>query len=507
MTRVIIFILVLGIIYKLAMTANGNFLFHQDSARDMVDIREMVVLNKLRLTGPTTAISGLFDGPAWYYLLSIPFIFSKGDPYASLIMQFILWAVGGYFLLKIVSGWSKILIFPIGFLWIASDYISLTTSYAFNPNPVILLTPLFIYLFAKYIQTEKVIYGAISFVLAGLFFNFEMSFGIFLPVIMLVTILLKRPAIFKKKSLIAFMFLFAAFVIPQLIFNIKHQGLMFNALIGHIGREGGKIPFVPRLENISSSFYSLSVPLLLNKKYLTALLLLFSVPVFARFMKKAKKDVFVLIALMFILVPFIGYLFLPITVSPWHLGGEMIALIVICAFVLKELWGSNFFGKVISFVLGFFILYFSFANIFRFFLIDSKKVNMDPSLLKNEIAAVDYVYQKAAGKNFKAYTYLPSVYDYPYQYLFWWYGQKRYGYLPLDYAYAPNKPNYIGGKESFSATEGSVKSRKDSNLVFLIKEPDRNYTRSGWEGEFFKLKSLGKEMVGPIEVEIKEELN
>ena len=141
-TLLIVIILITGVLFRLALTANGNFLFHMDSARDMVDVREMVILKKIRLIGPTSAIDGLFSGPAWYYLLSVPFILSGGDPYAAILMQIILWAIGGFFLLKLVSSWGKWLIVPIGFIWIASNHIVLTSFYAFNPTPVMLLSPL-----------------------------------------------------------------------------------------------------------------------------------------------------------------------------------------------------------------------------------------------------------------------------------------------------------------------------------------------------------------------------
>ncbi len=125
---------------------------------------------------------------------------------------------------------------------------------------------------------------------------------------------------------------------------------------------------------------------------------------------------------------------------------------------------------------------------------------MDPSLYKNEIAAIDYVYKYAKGRNFKVYTYLPSVYDYPYQYLFWWYGQKKYGYIPGEYVYAPHKPKYIPSQEKFQGSKDDF-----SGFVFLIKEPDRNYTRAGWEGDFVNLITVEKQMVGPIEIEVKKE--
>ncbi len=120
---------------------------------------------------------------------------------------------------------------------------------------------------------------------------------------------------------------------------------------------------------------------------------------------------------------------------------------------------------------------------------------------KNEIAAIDFVYKYADGKNFKVYTYLPSVYDYPYQYLFWWYGQKKYGYIPGEYVYSPNKPTYIPSQDKFQG-------RKDnfSGLVFLIKEPNRGYNwRSGWEASYRFMKLLSSVKIGLLDVEVRQE--
>ena len=88
LTIIILTILSIGILCRLAFTADGNFLFNMDNGRDMVDVREMVVLKKLRLTGPTSAIEGLYNGPAWYYLLAVPFVLSGGDPYTSILMEY-----------------------------------------------------------------------------------------------------------------------------------------------------------------------------------------------------------------------------------------------------------------------------------------------------------------------------------------------------------------------------------------------------------------------------------
>lgn len=476
MNKIIIFILAVGLLYRLFLTANGNFLFNMDNARDMVDVREMVVLGKLRLTGPTSAIEGLFNGPLWYYMLAIPFILTGGNPYGSIVMEIFLWAIGGFFLLKLVGRFGKWLIVPIGLLWVASDYVVLTNLYAFNPNPVILLTPLFIYLLAEYIQRDKGILLVLVFLLAGLFFNLEMNFGVFTPLIILVSLILTKKMALKSRWFWMGAGVFILTILPQIIFDLRHQFIMSKAIIRHLS-ENQNSGF-----NFFQTFFDSFSATLMNHKIFTGITLVSLI--FA-----LKRNPVVIVAWMLILIPFLGYLILPVTVNSWHLGAEMAAAAVLVGFLIKRFP-----------VFSVFIIFFALSNMVNFFLHDFGKPNMDPSLYKNEIAAIDYVYEYANGKNFKVYTYLPSVYDYPYQYLFWWYGKNKYGYIPGEYVYSSNKPQYIPGQDKFQGSQENF-----SGLVFLIKEPDRNDTRSGWEGPFAKLTTVQKQMIGPIEVEIKKE--
>jgi len=190
----------------------------------------------------------------------------------------------------------------------------------------------------------------------------------------------------------------------------------------------------------------------------------------------------------------------------------MSAGIILLGFIISGLWKYNFLGKIFSIILTSILIFYSFSNIFDFFLNSFGRVSGDSSVFKNEISAIDFVYKYANGQNFKVYTYLPSVYDYPYQYLIWWYGDKKFGYLPIEYSYTLNKNDYISNKENFSANKENLSQRKDSNLVFLIKEPNYNYTRFGWEGEFIsapnapKFESVEKTMVGPLEIEVRKEI-
>src|SRR3989338_541358 len=103
----------------------------------MLDVREMIVLGNFRLIGSTTSIEGVYFGPFWYYLLSISFIITGGNPYGPILLEIFLWVVGGYFLLSLVlKYYGKLSFFAVALLWFASNFIVLGTQYAFNPNPV-----------------------------------------------------------------------------------------------------------------------------------------------------------------------------------------------------------------------------------------------------------------------------------------------------------------------------------------------------------------------------------
>lgn len=123
----------------------------------------------------------------------------------------------------------------------------------------------------------------------------------------------------------------------------------------------------------------------------------------------------------------------------------------------------------------------------------------DPSLLTNEIKAVDWVYQKSDNQGFYVYSYLPSVYDYPYQYLFWWYGLKKYGFTPCEYATFPGAPgSFIPHHKYYQQPPKAC-----ANFRFLIIEPDKNeILRSEWLGEVRKGTTLIEETTaGRIKIE------
>jgi hypothetical protein len=504
--KLILILLLIGILYRLYLTYDGNFIFNMDNARDFVDVREMVELQKPRLIGPTSAIQGFFTGPAWYYLLSIPYILTNGDPYGAILMEFLLWAIGGFFLLKLASRYGLISTLVCGVGWVASNMILLATAYSFNPNPVTLLTPLFIYFLERYLTTKKIVYSVGTFFLGGLFFNFEMNFGIFIPLIVVLAILLsKKLTLFKHKSFWIGSLFFILCLLPQVLFEFKHNFLMTNSILNYLQNPpANEQPreFVVRLPLITNTFYSIIVPGFMNNTFFTkSLLLIFFVWVLSLIKNKNwHSDLLIPVLLSYIFIPFIGYVILPVTVNSWHLGGIVAASILLSGLLISKIFSLSIVGKVVGLILLVMFTHHSLNNILNY-LKDSKLPNNDPALYKNEIMAIDYIFQRADGQNFKIYTYMPSIIDYPYQYLFWWRGLHKYGYVPKEYAYAQNVPTYIENKEKLPNGDNPPYE----GLVFLLKQPDTRGDGHLWENQFkiWELKSIQK--IGPYIIEERKE--
>jgi len=84
-------------------------------------------------------------------------------------------------------------------------------------------------------------------------------------------------------------------------------------------------------------------------------------------------------------------------------------------------------------------------------------------------------------------------YAYPYQYLYWWYGNKQYGYVPNDLAYLPNQPEYIENRLAYLTFTRPLPNKE---TVFLIIEDDNDHPdfRSLWLGNFAHLCVVEKEV-------------
>lgn len=497
--KLIFLILLLGVIYRLVLTSDGNFIFNMDNARDMVDVREMVVVGKMRLIGHTAAIEGVFYGPYWYYLSSVPFYLSNGNPYGSILMLILMWALGGYFLLKLMQEYGSAAMIATGMLWVFSNPVVLATFYAYNPNPAILLTPVLIYCMKKFLQNQNLIACISMFVLSGMMFSFEIMYAILLPIIIILSMFFtKNKKLFLSRTFWFGVVAFLVTISPHAIFELKHNFFMTHSLLNYISNPNTDQVIANPIFRISyclETFLKTIYPVFMNFKTLTWGFLIAVAIVLStlKFKKKLLKDELLVILLTYILVTVIGFIALPFTINSWHWVGIIPAIILLCGVTI-------FYLPKIQIIVTAIIVIFSLLNANNY-LNDLNRLNPDPALYKNELAVVDRIFGLAEGKNFKVYTYMPSVIDYPYQYLFWWRGLNKYGYIPEDYAYSPNKPEYISQKNLLP--KGA--NPPSSGLIFLLKEPDRNNLRHLWENDFKKYELISSQTEGSYIIEIRRE--
>src|SRR3989338_11548996 len=95
--EIILFVLIIGIslLSRSIEVLNKNYIFGFDQGRDYLAVKNIVIDHKLTLIGSeigagVAGFRGIFHGPFYYYLLSLPFIIFRGDPYGGMVLMFIL---------------------------------------------------------------------------------------------------------------------------------------------------------------------------------------------------------------------------------------------------------------------------------------------------------------------------------------------------------------------------------------------------------------------------------
>src|SRR5579872_3052982 len=79
----VIFLLVLTLAFFLSsrMILAGDFWFTPDQARDLLLAKGIVINHKPILIGARSGIEGVFHGPLWIYMISMPFALFHGNPH------------------------------------------------------------------------------------------------------------------------------------------------------------------------------------------------------------------------------------------------------------------------------------------------------------------------------------------------------------------------------------------------------------------------------------------
>jgi hypothetical protein len=420
---------------------SGNIPFWYDPARDLLSAWDN--LHKITLIGSTSGIPGIFYGPYWIWLLSIPLFFSKDPRLATfavcflpymLLFPLVLYQFKKYF------GRNIIFVLWVFFILGFKSY----PLFIWNPNisPLLFLTAVYLILSAEGWEKSKINYKRLFFagLISGLALNFNMSFGsvFILSCVLfsfLVTFISKNEKIVTKikevfLKLCSFSIGALLTFLPFFIFEIRH-GLeqTKTALTALINGGAGQVIIhgLTKLQ-IIESFLSrwsqlLHLPLNLSLVILFILLIIFPVLALKNKSRFLRQEKIMLLFLMSLAVSCPGlYLSVRNPVWDYHFIGIEIMWILILGIFLTKI-------PFIKYVAYFWLFLIVLMQVISF-----SETLRTPILTTDSLATKEYVVNlianDAKNKTYNVYAYNSSIYTYEYSYLFRWLGKKEVPYDP-----------------------------------------------------------------------------
>lgn len=485
----LVLFLVIGWLVRVDGLFTGDFPFLFDHGRDMLAVKNIVVDHKLTLIGPHTGFQGLFHGPIWYYLLAAPFLISGGDPRAGVLLMVVLGILSiilGYFVGRSFFGRATGLL--LAFFIAFSPSSVFLSRFFWNPYPIPLLMLVFYFFVLKIVRNKKAyvfLWGLSGFV-AGVIGQFNLAFGFFM--IPATALLILIFGIRKLRSSVVAFFGYLITFLPQVFFELRHDFLMTRSLFKFFSGESrglGEVVIFPT--RILHRFNELEGSTILSVSqnkffayfifFLSILALFFLLRRKEREEKKENLISTVVVLATLPLIMFLGFLIYPYVAWSYYWIGLQTAyyLFLAVAFgAFLRLREKNFFKLVVISVLTIWLVHTLTSRSLYV-----RKDEGGPTTYKNEIAAIDWIYQDAGGEPFGIFVYTPPVYDYAYQYLFWWRGRKKYGYLA---------------------------DKSKERLFYLIIEPDseRPFASKGWKETVIQTGKVIQKVVLPGQITIEK---
>lgn len=483
-----IIIVVIAAIPRSIELISGNYLFGFDQGLFFQAVKQIVVDKELTLIGAEVGgRGGFFQGPGWYYLLSIPFALTKGNPYGAMVLMLILGLLtvilSMVFVKKMYGSYEAI---AIGFLIAISPLIIEQSRFIWPPFPVSLLTVFFLFFVFRVLQKKQYFFPLVTFTI-GMIAHLEVAIAgtLFLQLLIL------SPAFFIKRlvsfrfflfSLISFLFPLS----PLIVFDLRNNFLITKGLLRFA--TGSDTPhditrvyiehmFVNHLDVFKYNFLSafhfgevLWIPLMAIMLY----------GVFAIIKDREilwSKKAFIVYLTISPLILFSIFMLYFWPMWPWWILELYIFYSFIFGIISVYLWKKLIWRLVI---LGIFIAFFiSFVNQSIGFYKNDFKDYGGTHKIKGKIDALDYIYNDAKGEKFGLLVFTPPIYTYVYDYLIWWHGERKYDYLPhkdkkgtfyLLIEPDPHKPwTYKGWLETVVKT-GKVIKTKELPSGFIIQK-------------------------------------
>ena len=439
--------------------ANRNFLFGFDQGKHWLAAKSIIVDHKLPLIGDEVGGGGgFFQGAGWYYMLAVPFFFFQGNPYGQLFLMFfigITTVICSYFIFSYRFG--KVAGFCISFLIALSPSIAIQSRFAWPPFVIPLITVFYIdALYCVYKGSFRSWFAL--FFLLGCMVHFEIATAVTLGLATCIVLF-----IMKKISMRSFGLGFLGGIIPLLpllLFDFRHQFINMKGIWHMITTvsSGSETALLSKVFYDHVSIFSINLfgafPLFPFRNVF--ILLCIGALAMILFDKQMKKEYKMFLASLCLIpcIVFTELLFYRAMLWEWWLLELPILYIVFVGLVSSYFYKKHILGK--AFIVIFYIFLLSIA--IPYTLEIWKKDYFDyggTQKIKGKMEAIEAIYKDAKGEPFGVLVFTPPIYTYPYDYLFWWVGTKKYNYVP---------------------------HKEKRGVFYLLIEPDggKSWTYKGW---------------------------
>ncbi|MCX6816752.1 MAG: hypothetical protein NTZ93_02725 [Candidatus Beckwithbacteria bacterium] len=461
----LIFLLLFALATRLPHIWGYNIPFSYDHGRDALAVLDLIKNFSLKFIGPWTSIQGVFFGPGWYYLLAPLYWLLNGNPLAGpLTMQII----------GLVIIWLAYKQFGIyeAVIFASAPIFTMISVSAANPFPMALIG-LLILICLKTPSRHPISLG----LLVGLGFHFSSALAIFYLLIIPLILLFRKIKLNLIKLMIGLIIPF----IPQILFEIKYNFLEVRSLISYFAAGESQHINPGKIEIVTKSvFHELSLAVLPDGSWLKYLALGLLITGIVYLIAKRKINTFWPDIVLFILIPTIGFWWLHYNV--WYVYGLLPVAVVAIGRILHSV------PKIITY------------SYLGLLIIGGVKIpvrQIGNGFLPIKLQVLNYIYDQAQGKLFSSYQYLPNIYDYPYQYLYFWQAFKGKP-LPVEFAYKPGEISYVSEKPKLLKL--FPKNNQPPDIIFLIIERPENiwhYPFQSWLNNIKYSEIISKKEFGP----------
>lgn len=453
--------IILGLSIRLPVILSGIIPFSFDHGRDALAALHLIKTFNPVFIGPWTSIPGLFFGPGWYYLIAPALAIFRGNPAGPVYLMLCLNLITLSLAYK-YWGWLA-----AAMVALAPGWMTLSTGAA-NPFPMGLLGILLI------IAWQKRHYFYLG-LIVGLGFHFSSALAVMWLALMAIFIGPKNWTRFFLGLILPF--------IPQLLFEIKNDWIETKAVIAYFAAGESQQLTPGKISLVSQAYWhELSLAILPDKVWLKMSGLAILSWGFLKSFKRNSQLWLLLTA------PLIGFWLLHY--NPWYVYGLLPLAVILSAKILAKI------PKLLQIAYLLILLIGSGMKLTEFIVSQRDQLLTHKSFLPAKLSAINYIYSQAAGKPFNSYHYLPEIYDYAYQYLYFWQGFSGKP-MPVEFSYQPQAPEYIGGKndllDKLTTTDGPPMT-----TFLIIEKPDNvwHYPLESWLEQLEFTEIVSRKIIG-----------